>query len=67
VVVDGGEHLSPAGPGEAGAIIEITRTHGRRAEPVRLACQARVLGDVVVSKYGVRPRAEQEPTEECVS
>ena len=58
VVVDGAEHFSPAGPGEAEAITEITRTFGRRAEPVRLACQANVSGDVVVSKYGVRPRAE---------
>ena len=58
VVVGGGEHFLPAEPGEAQAITEITRTFGRRAEPVRLACQAHVAGDVVVSKYGVRPKTD---------
>ena len=56
VVVGGGEHFSPAGPNEATAITEIQRSFGNRAEPIRLACQASVAGDVVVSKYGVRPQ-----------
>ena len=58
VVVDGAEHFATAGPGEAEAITELTRAFGERAEPVRLACQASISGDVVVSKYGVRPRPE---------
>jgi 2Fe-2S ferredoxin len=58
VVVDGAEHFRPAGPAETEAISAITRSFGHRAEPVRLACQADITGDVVVSKYGVRPAAE---------
>ena len=58
VVVGGGEHFLPAGPGEAEAITEMTRSFGRRGESVRLACQAHVAGDVVVSKYGVRPKTD---------
>ena len=56
VVVGGAEHFAPAGPGEANAISEIERAFGNCSEPIRLACQANVAGDVVVSKYGVRPR-----------
>jgi 2Fe-2S ferredoxin len=58
VVVDGGGRFLPAGPAEAEAIDEITRSFGHAAEPLRLACQASITGDVVVSKYGVRPAAE---------
>ena len=58
VVVDGGEHFLPAGPAEEKAITEITRSFGHRGEPIRLACQANISGNVVVSKYGVRPAAE---------
>jgi ferredoxin len=54
VVVRGAEHFAPAEPGEALAITEIQRAFGR-VDPIRLACQANVQGDVVVSKYGVRP------------
>ncbi|MEW6472237.1 MAG: 2Fe-2S iron-sulfur cluster-binding protein [Actinomycetota bacterium] len=58
VVVDGAEHFLPAGPTEAEAIHEITRSFGHRAAPIRLACQASISGNVVVSKYGVHPTAE---------
>lgn len=59
VVVDGGDHFLPAGPAEAEAIGEITRSFGQSGEPIRLACQANISGDVVVSKYGVRPTTER--------
>jgi ferredoxin, 2Fe-2S len=58
VVIDGREHFLPAGQAEAEAIREITRSFGNAAEPIRLACQANIVGDVVVSKYGVRPAPE---------
>jgi ferredoxin, 2Fe-2S len=59
VVVQGADHFLPAGPAEAEAITEIIRSFGRRAEPIRLACQAKISGNVVVSKYGVRPTSER--------
>ena len=55
VVVGGGKHFVPPGPGELEAITEISRSFGHHDEHIRLACQASVTGDVVVSKYGVRP------------
>jgi ferredoxin, 2Fe-2S len=58
VVVDGGENFVPAGPSEAQALTAITRSFSTAAEPLRLACQANISGDVVVVKYGVRPAAE---------
>lgn len=58
VVVRGGEHFLPAGPGEAQAITEINGSFGQRGGSVRLACQAHVAGDVVVSKLGVRPKTD---------
>lgn len=61
VVIDGAEHLAAAAPAEVEAITELSRSFGRRAEPIRLACQAGVRGDVVVSKYGVRPAAVAAP------
>jgi ferredoxin, 2Fe-2S len=57
VVVEGGEYFAGAAPGEARAIREITGAVAASDGPIRLACQATVAGDVVVSKYGVRPRA----------
>lgn len=50
----GGEHLSPMGRAEADTLRE---QRGRRAlaEPVRLACQTRVSGDVRIEKRGVVP------------
>jgi ferredoxin len=59
IVVEGADNFLPAGPAEAEAITEITRSLGRRAEPVRLACQANISGNVVVSKYGVRPVSDR--------
>ena len=54
VVQEGADHLSPMRPNEREALRE---QRGQRAleEPVRLACQASVSGDVVVRKPGVRP------------
>jgi 2Fe-2S ferredoxin len=57
VVVAGGEYFLPAGAAEAEAVTEITRSFGHR-DMIRLACQANVCGNVVVSKYGVRPAPE---------
>ena len=42
-VVEGGENLSPAGPEEIGMLGELGL-----GPPHRLACQARIQGDVVV-------------------
>jgi ferredoxin, 2Fe-2S len=55
VVVGGAENFTPADAGEEIAITEIERTFGGRGGPIRLACQANVAGDVVVTKLGVRP------------
>ena len=57
VVVDGREHFAPPGPVEREGISEIERSFGRRGDGIRLACRASPSGDVVVSKYGVRPKA----------
>ena len=53
LVVEGANHLSPMGAAERAALLE---QRGRRAldEPVRLACQAEILGDVVIRKTGIR-------------
>lgn len=53
VVEAGADHLSPMGPTEQAGLIEQL---GRSAlqQPRRMACQARVLGDVRVRKTGVR-------------
>ena len=53
MVLAGGENLSSMGAAEEAALLE---QRGRRAleKPVRLACQARVHGDVRVRKTGVR-------------
>ena len=53
IVVEGAENLSPMGRAERAALIEQRGRHAL-AQPVRLACQARVHGDVVVRKHGVR-------------
>jgi ferredoxin len=54
LVEEGAEHLSAMGRAEHATLIE---QRGRRAldQPVRLACQAMVSGNVVVEKRGVRP------------
>ncbi len=53
-VLAGHEHLSPMGRAETGTLRE---QRGRRAleQPVRLACQVRVSGDVAIEKRGVVP------------
>ncbi len=53
VVLDGMEHLSPRGRSEAKVLVE-ERGSAVLQQPLRLACQARVYGDVVVEKPGVR-------------
>lgn len=54
-VRSGEEHLSPRRPGEAEALRLRRGEDGAPPAHVRLACQARVSGDVVVEKRGVRP------------
>jgi len=53
VVVEGGDRLSEMGRSERKVLVE---ERGERvlSTGVRLACQARVHGDVVVEKIGVR-------------
>lgn len=53
IVEAGADHLSPMRAAERDAIIEQL---GRKAleQPIRLACQARVHGDLRVRKSGVR-------------
>lgn len=50
-VIAGGDNLSPMGRAETRAFEE---NRGRVPAGLRLACQARVLGDVTVRKPGVR-------------
>jgi len=57
-VVAGAEHLSPMQPYEAEGVAQVAGGSRQAADTVRLACQARVRGDVVVFKRGVRPGAE---------
>src|SRR3990170_2041765 len=53
VVVDGMERLSPRGRSESKVLTE-ERGPAVLQQPLRLACQARVYGDVEVEKPGVR-------------
>lgn len=53
-VQDGAERLSEMGRNERRAIVE-ERGEAALARPLRLACQARLFGDVQVYKEGVRP------------
>jgi ferredoxin, 2Fe-2S len=52
-VIDGMDHLSPRGRSESKVLTE-ERGPAVLQRPLRLACQARVHGDVVVEKSGVR-------------
>lgn len=54
IVVSGIENLSPRSRAEEQVLTE-ERGPSALEEPIRLACQARVHGDVVVEKTGVRP------------
>jgi len=56
-VLDGAENLSPVLPYEAEGVAQIASAAQPGGQQVRLACQARVHGDVVVFKRGVRPAA----------
>jgi len=54
--VDEGEaNLEPMGRGELKTLAEEMGEATVRARRLRLACQARVRGDVTVTKRGVRP------------
>ncbi len=53
-VREGAERLSPMGKNERRAIVA-ERGDQAPDRPLRLACQARVFGDVRVYKEGVRP------------
>jgi len=50
-----GEGLEPMGPSEWRALAQEFGEGAVRARRLRLACQARVRGDTVVYKPGVRP------------
>lgn len=52
-VVSGGDGLSPPKPAEL-ETLQFCNVPARCEGPARLACQARVLGGVVVRKKGVR-------------
>lgn len=52
-VLDGLDHLVPAGPAEQTALAELPPSQQRL--DVRLACQLEVRGSVIVEKRGVRP------------
>jgi len=53
VVLSGMEHLSPRGRSEERVLVE-ERGQAVLEQPVRLACQAQVHGDIEVEKVGVR-------------
>ncbi len=53
-VLEHPDHLSEASDEEARSLRDLVGGPGGRGEHVRLACQAGVLGDVVVLKRGVR-------------
>ncbi len=53
-VEEGAERLSPPGEWEAKQIEYLRTIVNHQDMPIRLACQTRVLGDVVVRKTGVK-------------
>jgi 2Fe-2S ferredoxin len=57
VVEEGAEHLSPINDGEVSLLPTVPQAVLHPNWTVRLACQAHVSGDVVVTKRGVRLRA----------
>jgi 2Fe-2S ferredoxin len=57
-VEDGEANLEPIGRGELKTLAEDLSEAAVRARHLRLACQARVHGDVTVTKRGVRPKDE---------
>lgn len=54
-VEDGAENLEPMGRSERRTLAEERGEGALRSGKLRLACQARVKGDVTVVKRGVRP------------
>jgi len=60
VVIEGMEHLSPRGRSESKVLTE-ERGQAVLQQPLRLACQARVYGDVLVEKPGVRLPLDTSP------
>lgn len=61
-VLEGAQHLADPSAAETQAVRNLAGDRGGRGDHVRLACQARVRGDVVVEKRGVRRR--RVPTEQ---
>jgi 2Fe-2S ferredoxin len=57
-VEDGGETLEPLGRSELKTLAEEIGEAAVRARRLRLACQARLHGDVTVTKRGVRQEAD---------
>ena len=57
--IEAGEaNLEPIGRGELKTLAEDLGEVAVRSRRLRLACQARVLGDVTVTKRGVRPETD---------
>ena len=54
-IEEGEANLEPIGRGELKTLAEDLGEAAVRARRLRLACQARVQGDVTVTKRGVRP------------
>jgi hypothetical protein len=54
-VVAGQANLGPIGPVEERGMDILLRSSPAAAGAIRLACQATLVGDVVVRKPGVRP------------
>ena len=57
-IEDGEANLEPMGRGELKTLAEEMGEATVRARRLRLACQARVHGDVTVTKRGVRPEED---------
>src|SRR5947209_590376 len=57
-VLAGAENLEPMGRFEQGALVE-GRGRGALQSSLRLACQARIRGDVEVRRAGVLPPVER--------
>lgn len=55
-VLEHPDRLEPPDIAESDAVGDLRGDHGGRGAHVRLACRAKVLGDVVVAKRGVRHR-----------
>jgi 2Fe-2S ferredoxin len=57
-VKQGAGSLSAVEAAEADSLERLARRFGRRGRNIRLACQAKPTGDVVVVKPGVKPVTE---------